>query len=302
MHEQSAWKRLVLLSVVFVAAVLLGVGGLCAQDVGDLFEGLERPWLSSAILRESNRESESGDEEEHLETDRDSFTPATTTVRSGQTIFESAYSFIDNRSAADNHSFPEIITRVGLTKRLELRLGWNSEIGGGGSVSSGDAGGESEVTESRQESQMLYGFKYGLTQQQQWIPQSACIVQATTPTAGPETNSDLQLGYVFGWKVFDDWQLDSSLRYISTKQDEDHFNQWAPSVVLKVPVAEHWNIHGEYFGIMTTDRATNTNAQYFSPGVHYLLTPDCEVGVRVGWGLNHDAANFFTNVGFGLRF
>jgi len=67
-------------------------------------------------------------------------------------------------------------------------------------------------------------------------------------------------------------------------------------------VTKRVNVHGEYFGIFTDGRENNTNSQYFSPGVHYLLTPNCEIGVRVGWGLNHDAAESFSNVGFGLVF
>lgn len=37
-------------------------------------------------------------EEDEIETDRDSFTPATTTAGYGRTIFEAAHSFIDNRA------------------------------------------------------------------------------------------------------------------------------------------------------------------------------------------------------------
>jgi hypothetical protein len=32
------------------------------------------------------------------------------------------------------------------------------------------------------------------------------------------------------------------------------------------------------------------------------ITPDLEVGVRVGWGLNDQSARFFVNAGVGLRF
>lgn len=265
-------------------------------DLADLFERPEAPWFT----RKTDRAGRG--EEEHLETDRDSFTPATTTVEAGRLLFESAYSFIDNRATADSHSFPEIVTRYGLTDRVELRLGWNYEIGGGGTVSNGDAGGELEPGISEQESQMLYGIKFAVTEQNHWLPQSAVIIQGVTPTSGPAATGDFQLGYVFGWKIFDDWHLDSSIRSISTQEEDDHYNLWAPSVVLKVPVAERWNVHGEYFGLFTNGLSNEKNGQYFSPGVHYLISPDFEVGVRVGWGLNEDAANSFTNVGFGIRF
>ena len=34
----------------------------------------------------------------------------------------------------------------------------------------------------------------------------------------------------------------------------------------------------------------------------YLLTSNLEIGARVGWGLNRDAPNFFSNVGVGRRY
>ena len=288
-------------STAFLSSLPLVLSLLCAnvtvgQEIGELFEPLDDLWLSFENRRESQRD------DEEIETDRDSFTPATSIVGTGRVLYESSYSFIDNRSKDNTHSFPEILTRIGLNERIELRLGGNYEIGGGGSVSGGDPGGVLEEPGASKESQMLYGLKVALTEQDNWIPKSACILQGTTPTSGAETASDFQFGYVFGWEIFEDWQLDSSLRYVATKEEGDHFNDWAPSVVLKVPVAEKWNVHGEYFGLLTDGRAENLAPQYFSPGIHYLISPDFEVGVRLGWGLNDDAANSFTNVGFGLRF
>src|SRR5262245_45700960 len=63
-----------------------------------------------------------------LETDRDAFTPATSTVVAGYTVVESSYSFIDNRAVAETHSFPELLFRHGITDQIELRLGWNYEV------------------------------------------------------------------------------------------------------------------------------------------------------------------------------
>jgi hypothetical protein len=293
--------RVTFLCVLISAFGLTSATASGGIELEDLFDEDRAPWLSRNAPGETRRENETAGEQEHLETDRDSFTPSTTTVGTGRLVLESAYSFINNKTTADSHSFPEIVTRYGLTDRLELRFGWNYELGGGGSVSSGDSGGEFEGGSSEQESQILYGIKYSLTDQDSWLPQGAAIIQGVTPTSGPSNTSDLQLGYVFGWKFFDDWQLDSSIRRITTQDAGDHFNQWAPSVVLKVPLAERWNIHGEYFGIFTDGRSNETNGQYFSPGIHYLFSPNFEFGVRVGWGLNNDAANSFTNVGFGIR-
>ena len=273
-----------------VAALVLLCAPLSAQD----FRG---PFAAAVEGAETQQP-----EHEPLETDRDSFTPATTVVGRGRTLFESSYSFLDNRTSPDSHSFPEILTRVGLNDWLELRIGWNYETGGGGSVSGTEVGGDEETPTRTTETRLLYGLKIALSEQDDWLPRTAVIVHATTPTSGPNTATQFVTGYVAGWTLPNDWQLDGSFRYIAANEEGDHFNQWAPSIVVKVPFAEKWNAHAEYFGIFSQGQASNISPQYFSPGVHYLITPDCEIGIRTGWGLNHDAAAFFSNIGLGLRF
>lgn len=244
------------------------------------------------------------EEEDHIETDRDSFTPATTIVGQGRSILEFAYSYIDNRDVFDTHSFPESLLRYGLNERIELRLGWNYEVGGAANAVSGSSIGEVEEEGAKleRESEISYGLKWAVTEQDGWRPQSAFIAQAFTPTSGPDTYTDFVGTYVVGWELENGYQLDGSLRYCSTSEESDHFNQWAPSVVVKVPVADRWYGHVEYFAIASSGRAEEKSVHYFSPGVHYLVTPDLEVGIRFGWGLNQDASNFFNNVGVGWRF
>lgn len=240
--------------------------------------------------------------EEHLETDRDSFTPATTLVGRGLTMIETSYSFIDNRRIPDSHSTPELLIRLGLLERLELRLGGNWEAGGGGTVSGNEVGGDDETAEVETETNFLYGLKLAVTEQRNWLPRSALITHATTPTSGANTATQFVAGYVAGWTLPNRWDLDGSLRYIAASEERDHFNQWAPSIVLKIPVCEHWNVHAEYFGIFSDGRENEVNPQYVSPGIHYLVSDDCEIGIRTGWGLNDDAASFFSNVGLGVQF
>ncbi len=142
------------------------------------------------------------EEERELETDRDAFTPATSTAGLGTAIFESSYSFIDNRSVAETHSFPEVLLRFGVSERIELRLGWNYEVGGTGDVVSG-----SEVSEgsggggTERESQVLYGLKASVTEQNDWLPRSAIILQGYTPTLGEAPATDVVAAYTFGWEL-----------------------------------------------------------------------------------------------------
>ncbi len=264
-------------------------------------EGFRGPF--AAALEGGGRSERRGeaDAEEHIETDRDSFTPATTTVAPGRFMIETSYSFLDNRAGADGHSLPELLLRAGVTDWLELRLGWNFEAGGGSAVSGSEVGSDFAAAGAT-ESSVLYGLKVAVTDQAGWQPRTAVIAHATTPTSGAETATQFVSAVVAGWTLPNRWNLDGSVRYVAASEEGDRFNQWAPSIVLKAPVGERWNVHAEYFGIFSDNRADNTNAQYVSPGVHYLVTQDCEVGVRVGWGLNDDALRFFSNVGLGWQF
>jgi hypothetical protein len=72
--------------------------------------------------------------------------------------------------------------------------------------------------------------------------------------------------------------------------------------VLKIPIGEKWNAHVEYFGLFSANRDHDFVKQCIRPGLHYLMTPNFEVGVRVGWGLNEQSARFFSNAGVGWRF
>lgn len=246
--------------------------------------------------------TEAPEEERELETDRDAFTPATSVAGGGLTIFESSYSFIDNRDVAETHSFPEILVRHGINEWLELRAGWNYEVGGTGDIVSGDEGASEFEGGLERESQVLYGVKIAVTEQRGFVPRSAFILQGYTPTSGEAPETDIVATYAFGWELANRWRVESSMRYGTEHGSADAFNQWAPSAILRVPVTERWNVHAEYFGIYSSHAEEDVSRAFFSPGTHYLLTPNLELGVRVGWGLTDDAPRFFSNVGVGWRF
>lgn len=240
-----------------------------------------------------------------IETDRDSFTPATTTAGRGRLIVESAYTFLDNRRVKETHSLPELVLRYGLTDRVELRLGWNYEVGGAGNDTTGSGSGETDtpfLNQLERESNFAYGVKLKMTETDAFLPGSALILQAFTPTSGPATDTRFVGTYVFGWDLPGRMKLDAAIRYSTASEEEDRFNVWAPSVVLKAPLGEKWDVHVEYFSVNSAGRDHDFTRQYISPGAHYLLNENLEVGVRIGWGLNDQSARFFCNAGVGMRF
>lgn len=264
---------------------------------------LESEADESRLEREAAEPNEEEAEEE-LETDRDSFTPATTIVKRGGLLVESAYSLIDNRNVAETHSYPELLLRYGWLENVELRLGWNYEIGGAGNPISGNISDfeEEEEGELEEEAKILYGAKFFLTRQRGWTPQSSFIVQGYTPTFGASNLTTLSATQVFGWRLRNGWNWDNAVRYATSGFAGDDFNVWTPSTVLKFPLTERAKGHVEYFGVMTDGRVQETTQHFFSTGAHYLLTRNFEIGVRGGWGLNEQSPNFFLNAGIGWLF
>lgn len=278
---------------IWLSLVLLATGAF-AQ------ESLERSFLRPSLGREGLSESAESDE---LETDRDSFTPSTNIVGQKRLVLESSYSFIDNRNVYETHSLPEILARYGILPNVELRFGVNYEVGGAGSPIAGNVPKSLEARdELEHESRLLYGTKVFLTDQEAWLPQSSFILQGFTPTSGETTATTISASYVFGWEIHESFVWDSSIRYSSGLFEEDRFDIWSPSTVIKVPLGEKWKVHAEYFGIFSDGREPESNQHFFSPGAHYLITRNLEIGTRVGWGLNAEAPNFFSNLGMGIRF
>jgi hypothetical protein len=287
---------------VIAAMLILVVGSTTLPAFGQISRSSEPLEFESLLAEGTDLENEE-EEEEEIETDRDSFTPATTTSGYRRLIIEAAHSLIDNRAVPDTHSFPELLMRYGANDWLELRLGWNYEVGGAGNPISGNVPSDFDAeAELERASRVLYGLKAGLTNQDVWLPQSAVILQGFTPTSGESSHTDISASYVFGWTLPNRWVWDSAVRYSTGLLEGDDFNIWTPSTVLKIPVNERWKAHIEYFGVLTNGREDESVQHFFSTGARYLLTSSLEIGGRVGWGLNRDAPNFFSNFGIGWRY
>jgi hypothetical protein len=253
----------------------------------------ERPAQSDAETRE-----------EFIETDRNSFTFATVTPGAGRLIMESAYSFIHIGREGDKHSFPETVFRYGIGDRLELRLGYNFETGRASEVAEGDITANFGINA---EQQVLYGFKYAVTRQVpefRLMPNSAFLAQAHTPLGSVEGQSQVRLGYVWGWMLRNGWSFDQAIRFGTDREREDGFLLWAPSSVLRIPLGreKRWFTHVEYFGIMTQAKQNEFSKQFVDTGLHYFVTPNFEVGTVVAFGVNDQSRGILVNVGFGIRF
>jgi len=241
-------------------------------------------------------------EEGDLGTDRDAFTPSTHTVAPGVLLHEASYVYIDNLTGRPTNNYPEWLLRIGATDWLEWRFGVNYGVGSQGNVVTSVEVGEGTLDGSTlYETSILYGLKVNVTAQQGWRPESCFILEATTPAYGDVFGTSPVATYVAGWELANGWRLDGAIRYAYAEGFVDWFSRWTPSAVLRIPVTDRWEVHAEWFGSYTAGLTDNTARPFFSPGTHYMVTKNMEIGLRVGWGLSDEAAPFFSDAGLGWR-
>jgi len=237
-----------------------------------------------------------------LGTDRDAFTPATSLVDPGTVLAEGSYVFIDNSLGRPTNNYPELLLRIGGNDWFEWRFGVNYGVGSQGNIVTSVEVGEGQLLgRSLYESSLLYGFKAAVTEQEGLLPESCFIMEGSTPAYGDVFGTVPVATYVAGWELPIGWKLDSSIRYAYSEALVGWFDRWSPSVILRVPLTDRWEVHAEYFDTFTRRTLVDVNRGFFSPGTHYMLTKHLEIGLRVGWGVTTAAAPFFSDAGFGYR-
>lgn len=246
-----------------------------------------------------------------LNTDRDAFTPSTFCIDAGRFLAEASYVYIENREGMPTNSYPELLCRQGVTDWFELRFGVNYDVNSQGSVvTSVEAGEVDEPGQTGHESSVLYGLKAALSDQDGLIPQACFIMEGDTPMHGEHYGTVPIATAVAGWELplklpsrgSRPWRLDTALRYSYVEGDKAWFSRWGPSAVLRMPITQRFETHAEWFGTFSDGLERNTSRPFFSPGCHFVVTQRFEIGLRVGWGLTRDAANFFSDVGCAWRY
>ena len=147
-------------------------------------------------------------EEDDIETDRDAFTRSPRIVAPRRVVVEGSYTFFDQGAEHEGHLFPDLLTRYGACDWLELRLGWNYEVGKFHHLAHAGA-------ERVEEGLGIYGAKFYLTSAQGWRPDSSLIVSGYMPTSGHSNDTDFSLEYVLGWKLPNELELERQVRWFS---------------------------------------------------------------------------------------
>jgi Putative MetA-pathway of phenol degradation len=241
--------------------------------------------------------------EEPLESDRPNFTDSPATVGRGRLQFEGGYQFIHGvagDSTHDAHDLPELLVRYGVAERLELRIAWDP-----GFVfdRQADLASERIVTDSGG-SDIELGFKYALTKQDEWQPESGIITSITAPVGARAQSSeqvDVLVNYLYSWKLNKKATLSGSTGGLWTAESGDHFTRFSQSASLDYELTEKLHAFNECYALFRIDFHDDRPQYYYDAGLTYLVTPNFQLDWRAGVGLNDASDRFFTGCGLSIR-
>lgn len=243
------------------------------------------------------------DKQEPLESDRPNFTDSPATVGRDVLQFEGGYQYTRGIAGDRTHSandLPELLIRYGVAERLELRVAWDPgfvfdrqfDPVAGRTIF--DNGG----------SDMELGFKYALSKQDHWRPESGVITSITAPSGDAVQTSgqvDTHVNYVYSWKLDKKFTLSGSTGGLWTAASGDSYTRLSQSVDLDYEVTDKLHLFNEWYAFFRDGFSDDRPQHYYDTGFTYLVTPNFQLDWRAGIGLNDASDRFFTGCGVTVR-
>jgi hypothetical protein len=245
-----------------------------------------------------------------LVTDRPDFTESPLTVPRGRTQIEAGYTFTYDREdgvRVKDHTFPELLLRVGLADDLELRVGW-----AGGSLSelhykeANDVGRRVTINDHQDGATDLYlGFKWHLFEEKALLPEFALIPAINVPTGQRDKTSgdvDPEIKLAWAYTLTEELSLSGNVNLaVPTTERGRRFFQPSASVSLGYALTDWMGAYVEYFGFYPNDRGSDC-AHTLNGGFTFLLSDNLQFDIRAGKGLNEEADDLFAGAGLSVRF
>jgi hypothetical protein len=244
------------------------------------------------------------EEEDRLQSDRPDFTEASTTVGRGRVQLEGGYTYFGDTTRGVRtitHSYPEALLRIGMfADWFELRLGET--------VFSETVTQNGIRTRNSGSADLYLGAKLALTKQKGVMPESALILQGTVPTGARAFTANRVLygfNYLFGWDVTDIISVGGSFQANKSVDDTGRsYVLFAQSLTINYAIAKNLTAFTEWFAFYPAyANDTGSGGQhYYDGGFQYFVTNDFALDIRLGVGLSRSASDFFTGVGFVVRY
>lgn len=189
-------------------------------------------------------------------------------------------------------SLPETLLRIGLSERLELRLGWagvqDEEVELSGRSFDLDGNGDTEL-----------GFKIGLSENAESGLTTALLVSTSVPTGDDEFTSDRfdpSIRFALGRPVSERIDLGLNVGVAIGSELNGILSSAFYSLATGFGLTDRLGAYIEIFGDVGLSREGGA-ANYFDGGFTFLVRPDIQLDIEGGVGLSDNADDWYAGIG-----
>jgi hypothetical protein len=233
-------------------------------------------------------------EEEPLITDRPDFTESAETMAPGRVQLETGFTRIDEGGDTATDAWGEVLVRIGLSQRVELRLGLNSYL---------QTTRPGEDLSGLQDSSIGVKIKLRDTIEGSARPQVALLVGTTLPTGSTEyrePHAHPGTALALAWSLSPRFGLGVNLDYAYLSEEGEQFGELAASVAIGYALSKRLGGYLEYFGF-DPQSGGRPGTHFLDGGFTWLLSNNAQLDARAGVGLNSAAADYFVGLGAAWR-
>ncbi len=237
-----------------------------------------------------------------MQTDRPDFTEGTRTVDAGHLQLEAGYTYVRDSTDGvdtDTHTLPEFLLRLGITERTELRFF------GEGYVHQQVKTDEAPKQTTEGGTDVSIGFKHFIAEQDGVIPEQGIIAELGLPIGSDEfSNNKVQplVKLLWAYELSAHLGIGGNVNFDFPVVDEQRILELSSSFSAAYSLTDNFGTYIEYFGFYPEDNDVDAeNAHYLNGGLSYLFSPNLQLDIRAGFGLNEDADDFFTGAGVSFR-
>jgi hypothetical protein len=226
-----------------------------------------------------------------ISTDRPDFTESVETVAPGLIQFEDGFT-TESEAGTRRFSTPELLLRVGLTRRLELRFGDEGLLSERTTGSSVHGRSDSEVA-----------VKVRLWEQGRFRPAVSLIPILSLPTGHTYFSShgyDPTLKIALAKDLRKGFSISGNLNFSRLSDPEGRYAQRALSCSLGHALAAGFSGYWEVFTFSPWDKGASA-AWVLNTGVSHHIGRNVQVDVRVGKRVTDVGPNYFFGAGVAFR-
>jgi hypothetical protein len=112
---------------------------------------------------------------------------------------------------------------------------------------------------------------------------------------------DPEVKFLWAYDLTDRLALSGNVNLAVVSEESDRFLQTAASLSAAYSISDRWGAYLEYFGFYPNSEHSDC-AHTLNGGITFLVTNNFQLDLRTGFGLNEEADDFFTGIGFAWRF